>query len=236
MSSHESKSKGHHHHHIHLPKVHHKREKDHKKEESFDAESLSTHDDTTTSSPLPLDSSPPLREMSAVLSVNVMQLIAAKPKKQLLTVRRNTPLKEAYSMMVLNNVSRLPVVDHNKKLVGVVTKRSLRATVGLSQVPCNSKDEADNHDGSRGGLAELLANLREIPPLQLENKTVKDNMVKDNLASVSSDATIVEACTVMRARDIGGLPVLDASSGVVLGVVTRSDIIDIMIGRIRLSG
>lgn len=41
------------------------------------------------------------------------------------TVEENTPVSDIASMMINNNVNRTPVVDKDKKVVGIITRRDI---------------------------------------------------------------------------------------------------------------
>lgn len=41
------------------------------------------------------------------------------------TVEENTPVSDIASMMINNNVNRIPVVDKDKKVVGIITRRDI---------------------------------------------------------------------------------------------------------------
>jgi CBS domain-containing protein len=46
-------------------------------------------------------------------------------KKRMIAVRPDTPVWEAFALMLKNKIRRLPVVNGDKKLVGIVTERDL---------------------------------------------------------------------------------------------------------------
>lgn len=59
-------------------------------------------------------------------------------------------------------------------------------------------------------------------PLFLYNATAKDIMTRD-VATVRNDASLLDALTIMRVRDVSGLPVVDAG-GRVVGVLSERDV------------
>lgn len=65
--------------------------------------------------------------VSEVLNLSVDNIMNTKP----ITVSPNTPLLRAQSLMFVNNVNRLPVIDNDDKLVGILSHGDVfRAVVG----------------------------------------------------------------------------------------------------------
>lgn len=122
-----------------------------------------------------------------------------------ITVTADTTLDEALSLMVDNAVRRLPIVDGDGTLVGIVSDRDLR-------------------------LAADSPFLRETPDEVIGNlahHTVEEIM-RTVLHTIEQDEPIVEAAKLMRVARVGGLPVVDAQDRLV-GVVTRTDLVDHLI-------
>jgi acetoin utilization protein AcuB len=106
---------------------------------------------------------------------------------------------EAQGIMAEMQVRHLPVVEQGKRLVGLVTRESMR-------IPPTE-------------LASL--NVWEITRF-LSNMTIADVMVKrENLVTTGPDAALEEAAQVMIRKKIGCLPVVD--EGVVVGIITEID-------------
>lgn len=115
------------------------------------------------------------------------------------TVSPNAMVADASEIMRNNKFRRLPVVD-NGQLVGIVTDRDLRE---VSASPATSLSIFE--------LNYLLAKMK-----------VKDVMRK-NVVTIRSDATIEEAALLMYNHKIGGLVVVDEKDAVV-GIITETDI------------
>lgn len=122
-----------------------------------------------------------------------------------ITVYTDTTLDEALSVMLGNNIRRLPVVDEENKLVGIISDRDLRLAADspfLQETP----DEVVNN---------------------LSHHTVSEIM-RTALHTVEDDEPIVEAAKLMRVARVGGLPVVDEREHLV-GIVTRTDLVDHLI-------
>ncbi len=117
-----------------------------------------------------------------------------------LTITPDTPFQDALRLMHERKIRRLPVVDRNGKLVGIVSERDL---LHAAPSPATSLSVWE--------LNYLLWKL-----------TVKDLMATKVL-TVTPDALLQEAATIMLEKKIGGLPVVDQDQKVV-GVITETDI------------
>ncbi|MBI2420573.1 MAG: CBS domain-containing protein [Candidatus Levybacteria bacterium] len=77
------------------------------------------------------------KEISNILSMKASKIMSKHP----ITVTADTPLLKAQSLMFINKVGRLPVVDENNKLIGIVSKSDIfRAVVG-DQIPTSGEEE-----------------------------------------------------------------------------------------------
>jgi CBS domain-containing protein len=67
------------------------------------------------------------KELKHIMSLKVKDVMS----KQVIYVKKDEPLLKVESIMKLKDIARLPVVDHKKKLIGILTKRDIfRALVG----------------------------------------------------------------------------------------------------------
>ena len=109
---------------------------------------------------------------------------------------------EAQGIMAEAKVRHLPVIETGKRLIGLVTRQSMR-------IPPTE-------------LGSL--NVWEITRF-LSNLTVKDVMVKrEDLIAIESEATLEEAAQLMVQNKIGCLPVLE--EGIVVGIITEIDLLN----------
>ena len=109
-------------------------------------------------------------------------------------------IPDAHEIMQQYGVKRLPVVK-NGKLVGVVSKEDIAHA---------SPSKATTF--SVGELTYLLA------------KTKISKVMVKNPITISPDALLEEAATLMRDHDIGFLPVMEGEK--LVGIITQSDILD----------
>ena len=116
------------------------------------------------------------------------------------TVRVQTPVRDAVALMRTRGVRHLPVVDGSRRPVGVVTDRDLRQIIF---------DPA---------MQERIGRTREA----LDDLTVGEVMTW-GAVTVGRDTDIRDAARLMYARKIGALPVVGVAA--VVGILTETDVL-----------
>lgn len=114
------------------------------------------------------------------------------------------PVTDAQTKMRENRIRHLPILDDDKKLVGLVTQRSL-----LSALP------SDVSSFSRFEIRYVLSKIK-----------VQQVMVKD-VKTIDENTAIEEAARVMADEKIGCLPVVQ--EGELVGIITDNDLFSIMV-------
>jgi acetoin utilization protein AcuB len=117
-----------------------------------------------------------------------------------MTITPDTPLRDALNLMHEHRFRRLPVVDENGTLVGIVSERDL---LYASPPPATLLSGLE--------LNHLLTELR-----------VEEIMTCDVLTA-TPDTFVEDAARLMVENKIGGLPVVDEDNHVV-GVITETDV------------
>ena len=119
------------------------------------------------------------------------------------TIQPDAPLAEAYKLMKENEVRRLPVVNRQRELIGILTRSDL-----LQHVPFfPDEDELEE----------------ELPYINL---TVEEVMSYDPISIESTD-TVQDAAELMLEMKISGLPV--AAGNRLVGIITESDIFRLVV-------
>lgn len=132
--------------------------------------------------------------------MNVGQRMTKNP----VTVTPDVSVPEAQAIMRREKIRRLPVLDKQGKLVGIVTSSDL---IHASPSPATSLDMYELH--------YLLSKLK-----------VEAVMTK-NVLTVSEDLPIEEAARIMADNNISGLPVM--RSNILVGIITESDLFKLFI-------
>jgi CBS domain-containing protein len=119
---------------------------------------------------------------------------------EVITISPDTTLPEAHNMMADYAIRRLPVLDKNGRLLGIVTRGDVR--------------------GAEPSAATTLS-IWEMNYLMGRLK-VEEIMTRQPV-TVAKEATIATAARLMLENHISGLPVLD-EHGHLAGILTESDI------------
>ena len=128
-----------------------------------------------------------------------------------ITIEVEADLEEAQALMESEGVRRLPVVDEDGGLVGIVSWGDLReaSSVAGSQAPSPYAPEADE-----------------------DWLTVWEAMSHDPLV-VTPDTDLVDAVEMMLDNKIAGLPVVESESGPgrrqLVGIITELDIFRLLL-------
>lgn len=118
---------------------------------------------------------------------------------QTVSIRDDATLPDAHELMREYNIRRLPVLDANGMLVGIVSQTDVR--------------EAQPSDATSLSIYELNYLLAKLK--------IKSIMTT-NPVTVSPDDSVANAAQIMLERKIGGLPVV--KDGQLIGMITESDI------------
>lgn len=127
-------------------------------------------------------------------------LVKERMTSPALTVTADTSFQDALKMMRDHKFRRIPVVDRDGKLVGIVSERDL---LHASPSPATS------------------LSVWEVNYLLWKLKVA--DIMTHHVITISQDAPIEDAANLMVIRKIGGLPVVD-HAGQVVGVITETDI------------
>jgi acetoin utilization protein AcuB len=121
-----------------------------------------------------------------------------------ITVRPDVPIHEALQIMRREKIRRLPVLDENDRLVGIVAEKDL-----LYASPSSAK----------------ALNVYELQYL-LAKLTVGDVMTR-NVITTTEFTPLEEAAKVMVDNKIGALPVMRGDK--LVGIITETDIFKVFL-------
>jgi len=136
------------------------------------------------------------------------------------TVHADTTLADAAHRLVTGKISGLPVVDHQDKLVGIITEADFLRALGVpSHHPTHS-------------LWQTLETMFAHPvELQVPDGHVSDLMVTE-IVTVSPEQTLHDVLEVMKKNKVKRVIVCNEQRHV-RGIVTRSDIVRVFFDNIR---
>jgi CBS domain-containing protein len=116
-----------------------------------------------------------------------------------IAVSPRMPLPKIKSLLHENRIRRVPVVDHNDRLVGIITLGDVR--------------NAYPSDATVLSVHEWTYLLDKILALDVMRPTV---------VTIAAEASVIDAARLMLAHKISGLPVVE--DGLLVGMITESDI------------
>ena len=133
------------------------------------------------------------------------ELVRDWMSQEVISIKPEATLPEAHQIMMDEEIRRLPVVDDDNVLVGIVTLGDVR---GAQPSPATSL--------SIWELNYLLSSL-----------TVEKIMTPKPM-TIQPEATIGEAARTLLEHRISGLPVVD-QAGKLAGIITESDIFSMVV-------
>jgi CBS domain-containing protein len=135
-------------------------------------------------------------------------------------VEKGTPVHDIFRIFMENNIMGVPVVDRDKKVIGIVTERDLAvreedveppAAVNLLGSVIYLGDMEKYKGKLKKKLGQLAADVMTSPALTLRE-----------------DATMAEILEFMERHGVNRVPIVD-NRDMLCGIVTRTDIIKEMI-------
>jgi len=132
--------------------------------------------------------------------------------KDVVSVKPDENAKDVLALLSKMQISGLPVINEQNKLVGMFTEKEVLAAILPSYV-------------ERVGRFMYHENPKAIKykVSQLSNAKVK-NIMRREVATIAEDATLCEVARVMLTQKIRRLPVLNKENKVI-GIVAREDVI-----------
>ncbi|HEY7487185.1 MAG TPA: CBS domain-containing protein [Streptosporangiaceae bacterium] len=129
---------------------------------------------------------------------------------EVVSVREETPFKEIVTVLLRNRVSAVPVLDSTGQVRGVVSETDLLA----KEADPTAFEESHPLAGRR----------RRLEQKKTEGSVAADVMTSPAVVAYEH-ATVADAAREMRRHQIQRLPVIDALTGHLVGIVSRSDLL-----------
>jgi len=132
--------------------------------------------------------------------------------EQVIAVGERATLEEITKLLVKHNISGVPVVSAEDKLLGVVSEKDLFRTI-----------YPDFQDIITDVRLWLLSGEKLHANMERKKNVLARKMMTRRVLSVKPDDSILRCGSLMLLNDIHRFPVLDGQ-GRVVGIVTRRDI------------
>jgi len=134
-------------------------------------------------------------------------------RKTVVTVRRETPLRDVARLLVEHSISGVPVVDDVETVLGIVSEADFVIREG-GTVPARARLFDRLFGGDGGPAAEELAKI---------HATTAGEAMTAPAITVAPDTALSEAARIMVRQAINRLPVVKA--GRLVGIVSRADLV-----------
>ncbi len=140
--------------------------------------------------------------------------------KDVITLKPDVNVKEALQILFKRQISGLPVIDEENKLLGMFTEKDVLTYILPSYIDTVGKFVYEENPKS---TKKKLADLDTIKVNQIMRKEV---------VTVLEDATLCEVARIMLTQKARRLPILN-SAGKVIGIVARGDVAKALIKEIE---
>lgn len=137
--------------------------------------------------------------------------------RNVLSITKFEPIMRVADILTEKNISGLPVVDKDNKVVGIITQADILSMIGVSR-------EHTFKDLLKHMLGESL-------PERRIGDHVGDIMTSPAL-TVKPESSIAEAVRTMDEKRIRRLTVVD-DKGILIGIITRADILKAVIQKLK---
>jgi CBS domain-containing protein len=138
--------------------------------------------------------------------------------RDVITARRETTVEEIARLLWSYRISGLPVVDEQRKVVGIVTESDLLARNAHLHVPTYLR--------VLDALIPLGNPRRFEEEMRRALGTTAGEVMTEDVIAISSDTELVDAATLMMDRRVNRLPVVD--EGRLAGIISRSDFVRLL--------
>jgi acetoin utilization protein AcuB len=131
-----------------------------------------------------------------------------------LTISAEAGLDRAMLIMRTQHIRHLPVVDDDHKLVGIISSRDLRMSmIEMEKGPAGT---------GKGYYLPALTKVRTV--------------MAASVVKAHPDMPLSEAATIMSELKIGALPVVDPTGERVIGIITETDLLRLLVKMLKEKG
>ena len=131
--------------------------------------------------------------------------------REVVFVNRTTPLKDVADILNRNDISGLPVVDDENKVVGIISEKDFLFSMGTKETRT-----------FMGVVAHCLKN-KGCVAISMQKQKAQDIM-SSPAVTVSENTLVSEIAGIFTEKKINRTPVTDRND-ILIGIVTRTDIV-----------
>lgn len=141
--------------------------------------------------------------------------------KNVITVKENATIEELAGILTENNISGVPVVNSEGKLVGMVTERDLLHKETNPRLP--------GYLNILGALIYIGGIKKYEEDLTKLAATTASELMTKYVITASGDTQVEQVATLMVINDIKRVPVIENDT--IVGIISRGDIVKTMAQR-----
>jgi CBS domain-containing protein len=138
--------------------------------------------------------------------------------KNVITVKRETPVKELVKMMSENDIEAIPVLNDKEELIGIITDGDLVMRASKFHMPLF-------YQILDGAIFFENPNIMDSELKKMLGINAGEIMSK-RVVSVTEDTPLEEIATIMVSRKIKRLPVVQGKK--LVGIIGRKDILTVL--------
>ena len=150
------------------------------------------------------------------------QMVKELMTRKVITATPNDKLKDVIKKLADNDISGLPVIDEDNKVIGMISESDI-----LQALKTESRTLSMIFPSSHalGMTFEESIDYRELREAMkdLQNSKI-EKIMNTNVISVEEDIKISQVATIMVINNINRIPVVKNNK--LVGIITRGDIID----------
>jgi CBS domain-containing protein len=149
--------------------------------------------------------------------------------KYVITLATDNTLREASEKLVSKNISGVPVIDKNNKVIGILSEADILRFLKVRYTMPNIVFLPTPFDLIEIPFRQAITFAEaELTLKDISNKKVKEVMSK-NVVVISSEESIERAAEIMIEKRVNRLPVVENEK--LVGIITRGDIIRALAGK-----
>jgi CBS domain-containing protein len=134
---------------------------------------------------------------------------------RVVTVTPQTTVQDAAKLMINNRVSGIPIIDEDRRLVGIVTEGDFQRRAETGTERERSRWSEWFSPNSRLAAEYIKSHARRVA-----------DVMSRNVVSVTELATLGEIADLMETRHVKRVPVLH--DGKLVGIVSRADLLRVL--------
>ena len=141
--------------------------------------------------------------------------------KDVITASPEDSIKEVVRKLSKNGIGGLPVIDEEKKVLGIVTETDILKALKTKSTKLSLVFPSSH---ALGMTFQETSDFRELKDAMNEVKNLHVNQIMSkDVITVTPEATIAEVASIMAQNNINRIPVVKNNK--LVGIVTRGDII-----------